>query len=408
MGNINGNEAVLISCEVGYSREFASASEQEREGEQFDMWKRGKMTTASENGDSDNKLGVTELRPLYPRYIEGEHRVYVDAIESAIENDREGKLHNIALSGVYGSGKSSILEKVVEDFEDQKRFRGVAKCGRRNSRSRTKSISLAPLASRINDGGQFDGNCAESTPENNDNSVDSRTNKIQREIVKQLLYGAKPEDVPLSRFHRIHEMSVPMLLLCALCISLFLVVFLGKFFGGQLRAFGNILLELPLLNAMLKNNPNAPIFGYLALMSFLFFPTYKACSYLINSNIKIRQVDAGGASIKLDKGVDSYFDQYLDEIVYLFEKSKVELVVFEDLDRFESPEIFDSLRELNQILNDDPKIARKRVIRFIYAISDAVFDDQCTASSAHQSGNNNDCDDDHNTQRHSRVRSSSI
>lgn len=368
-----------------------------REGERFGMWKRGKMTNASENGDSDNKLGVTELEPLYPRYIEGEHSVYVDAIESAIDNDHEGKLHNIALSGVYGSGKSSILEKVVEDFEDRKRFRGVAKCGRRNSRSRTKSISLAPLASRIDDGmhdgGQFDGNSAESTTENNDNSVDPRTNKIQREIVKQLLYGAKPEDVPLSRFRRIHEMSVPRLLLCALCISLFLVVFLGKFFGGQLRAFGNILLELPLLNAMLKNNPNAPIFGYLALMAFLFFPTYKACSYLINSNIKIRQVDAGGASIKLDKGVDSYFDQYLDEIVYLFEKSEVELVVFEDLDRFESPEIFDSLREMNQILNNDPEIARKRVIRFIYAISDAVFDDQCVASSAHQSGNNNDFDD---------------
>lgn len=363
------------------------------------MWKRGKMTNASENGDSDNKLGVTELEPLYPRYIEGEHRVYVDAIESAIDNDHEGKLHNIALSGVYGSGKSSILEKIVEDFEDRKRFRGVTKCGRRNSRSRTKSISLAPLASRIDDdihdGGQFGGSSAESTPENNDNSVDSRTNKIQREIVKQLLYGAKPEDVPLSRFHRIHEMSVPRLLLCACCISLFLVVFLGKFFGGQLRAFGNILLELPLLNAMLKNNPNAPIFGYLALMAFLFFPTYKACSYLINSNIKIRQVDAGGASIKLDKGVDSYFDQYLDEIVYLFEKSEVELVVFEDLDRFESPEIFDSLREMNQILNNDPEIARKRVIRFIYAISDAVFDDQCVGSSAHQSGNNNDCDDHH-------------
>ncbi len=363
------------------------------------MWKRGKMTNTSENGDSDKKLGVTELEPLYPRYIEGEHRVYVDAIESAIDNDHEGKLHNIALSGVYGSGKSSILEKVVEDFEDRKWFRDVAKCGRRNSRSRTKSISLAPLASRIDDGmhdgGQFDGNCAESTPENNDNSVDSRTNKIQREIVKQLLYGAKPEDVPLSRFHRIHEMSVPRLLLCALCISLFLVVFLGIFFGGQLRAFGNILLELPLLNAMLKNNPNAPIFGYLALAVFLFILSYMASSYLMNSNLKIWQVDAGGASIKLDKGVDSYFDQYLDEIVYLFEKSKVELVVFEDLDRFESPEIFDSLRELNQILNDDPKIARKRVIRFIYAISDAVFDDQCVASSAHQSGNHNDCDDHH-------------
>lgn len=89
----------------------------------------------------------------------------------------------------------------------------------------------------------------------------------------------------------------------------------------------------------------------------------------------------------MDQGVDSYFDQYLDEIVYLFEKSKIETVIFEDLDRFESPEIFDSLRELNQILNDDPVITGERsrrdgrTIRFIYAISDAVFDDQCIKAS---------------------------
>lgn len=94
-----------------------------------------------------------------------------------------------------------------------------------------------------------------------------------------------------------------------------------------------------------------------------------------------------GASLKLDQGVDSYFDQYLDEIVYLFEKSKIETVIFEDLDRFKSPEIFDSLRELNQILNDDPVITGERsrrdgrTIRFIYAISDAVFDDQCIKAS---------------------------
>lgn len=62
-------------------------------------------------------------------------------------------------------------------------------------------------------------------------------------------------------------------------------------------------------------------------------------------------------------------------------------MIFEDLDRFESPEIFDSLRELNQILNDDPVITGERsrrdgrTIRFIYAISDAVFDDQCIKAS---------------------------
>ena len=336
------------------------------------------MTDSQEVKNVSEQQDALELNPLYPEYQAEHHSEYVDALKSAIGSDKKGKLRNIAISGTYGSGKSSILEKVVEDFE------GVKPCS-------TKNISLAPLASCC-------GN-AERRSDNNENrhgskgptddfSTDTPTNRIQREIVKQLLYGVDPKDVPLSRFHRIHEKGKWEKIGFSLMTSVFLTMLLGAFFGDDLGKFGQSLLSsLPFIDKWAISPSGKFLLGYVVLLVLLFAASWMICSYLLKSNLKIGQVNVSGASLKLDQGVDSYFDQYLDEIVYLFEKSKIETVIFEDLDRFESPEIFDSLRELNQILNDDPVITGERsrrdgrTIRFIYAISDAVFDDQCIKAS---------------------------
>lgn len=345
------------------------------------------MTDSQEVKNVSEQQDALELNPLYPEYQAEHHSEYVDALKSAIGSDKKGKLRNIAISGTYGSGKSSILEKVVEDFE------GVKPCS-------TKNISLAPLASCCGNAERRSDN-NEDRPGSNNNedrpgskdhadgfSTDTPTNRIQREIVKQLLYGVDPKDVPLSRFHRIHEKGKWEKIGFSLLTSVFLTMLLGTFFGDDLGKFGQSLLSsLPFIDKWAISPSEKFLLGYVALLVLLFAASWMICSYLLKSNLKIGQVNVSGASLKLDQGVDSYFDQYLDEIVYLFEKSKIETVIFEDLDRFKSPEIFDSLRELNQILNDDPVITGERsrrdgrTIRFIYAISDAVFDDQCIKAS---------------------------
>lgn len=336
------------------------------------------MTDSQEVKNVSEQQDALELNPLYPEYQAEHHSEYVDALKSAIESDKKGKLRNIAISGTYGSGKSSILEKVVEDFE------GVKPCS-------TKNISLAPLASCCS-------NAKRRSDDNKDGHgseghtdgfpTDTQTNRIQREIVKQLLYGVDPKDVPLSRFHRIHEKSKWEKIGFSLLTSVFLTMLLGTFFGDNLGKFWQSLLSsLSFIDKWSISPSGKFLLGYVVLLVLLFAASWMICSYLLKSNLKIGQVNVSGASLKLDQGVDSYFDQYLDEIVYLFEKSKIETVIFEDLDRFESPEIFDSLRELNQILNDDPVITGERsrrdgrTIHFIYAISDAVFDDQCIKAS---------------------------
>ncbi|WP_143245809.1 hypothetical protein [Bifidobacterium adolescentis] len=336
------------------------------------------MTDSQEVKNVSEQQDALELNPLYPEYQAEHHSEYVDALKSAIGSDKKGKLRNIAISGTYGSGKSSILEKVVEDFE------GVKPCS-------TKNISLAPLASCCGNAERRSDNNKDRHGSKNptdDFSTDTPTNRIQREIVKQLLYGVDPKDVPLSRFHRIHEKGKWEKIGFSLLTSVFLTMLLGTFFGDDLGKFGQSLLSsLPFIDKWAISPSEKFLLGYVVLLVLLFAASWMICSYLLKSNLKIGQVNVSGASLKLDQGVDSYFDQYLDEIVYLFEKSKIETVIFEDLDRFESPEIFDSLRELNQILNDDPVITGERsrrdgrTIRFIYAISDAVFDNQCIKAS---------------------------
>ncbi len=92
-------------------------------------------STDNSKNTSDLTSKTAELKPLYPQYDESSHSPYVKRLEKALRGE-DTKIHNIALSGVYGSGKSSILEKVVEDLEEERPHT-------------TRTISLAPLAAQL-------------------------------------------------------------------------------------------------------------------------------------------------------------------------------------------------------------------------------------------------------------------
>ena len=61
----------------------------------------------------------------------------------------------------------------------------------------------------------------------------------------------------------------------------------------------------------------------------------------------------------------------MDEILYFFEETNYTLIVIEDLDRFDTPEVYTKLREINKIINSYDAIQRKIV--FIYALKDDIF-----------------------------------
>ena len=79
-----------------------------------------------------------------------------------------------------------------------------------------------------------------------------------------------------------------------------------------------------------------------------------------------------------DKGpVIDLFNYYGDELQYYFHRNNIRVVIFEDLDRFNTPLIFQKLHELNSNLNKSGNS-----ITFIYSLKDKVFSVKGTETSA--------------------------
>lgn len=269
------------------------------------------------------------LLPLTPEFNTEQHGVYLRHLESALKND---KLHNIALTGNYGIGKSSILDEA-----------------RDNNPSKILNLSISTLGDPLPD--------AAGTGDS-DIGNPSITNRIQKEIVKQLLYQALPSQLPHSSFRRLGKFRViPKFLATA---ALVLVV-------------GVILALTGLLPPVWPEAPDriprwVPYAGFFLLITGVLTYIQK----VLDPRWSLSEVSAGGASISLSSA-EPCFDKHLDEIVYFFEVMPFDIVIFEDIDRFGDPHIFEALRELNTLLNASAQL-KKRSIRFVYAIKDSIFE----------------------------------
>lgn len=269
------------------------------------------------------------LIPLTPEYLEAEHSGYVSALEAALQDD---EIRNIALSGNYGVGKSSILRELGKRLD-----------------GRVVELSLSTLApietSKLD----------ESVPL----QATTPTNRIQQEIVKQLLYREDPSKTPASRFRRIERFRWWREFGTAALIGLAVaVIFLLTGWTAQISATFTALNDHGVWTHL--------IVWVVATTAVLLV------RWLFYGKIRIKQLSAGAATVTLDDDAVSYFDQYLDEIVYFFDVSDRDVVIFEDIDRFNDSHIFETLRALNTLLNASPQI--EKPIRFIYAIKDSIFD----------------------------------
>lgn len=88
------------------------------------------------------------------------------------------------------------------------------------------------------------------------------------------------------------------------------------------------------------------------------------------SSSKLNKLNLKDAEISVIED-NSIFNKHLDEILYFFQVTKYDVVIIEDLDRFDTTDIFLKLRELNQLINESKIVNRH--ITFIYAIKDDMF-----------------------------------
>jgi hypothetical protein len=281
---------------------------------------------------------VPDLDPLSPKYEPGEHEDYVKILlrEAALKGPSAPR--NIALTGHYGSGKSSVLG----EFERRMR-RGVV------------NLSLSSLGADEGDASRVGAN----------GETPALTNLIQKEIVKQLLYLEPPARMRASRFRRIDRFRVsPAIIWCFLVAVVAAALAL---YGGADAHIASLLPRR--LLATHKSLPTVVVLLAALTLGVMCFLALKG----LHNRVWIEKLSAGAVAVQLNNTANSYFDEYLDEIVYFFQRTGTTTAIFEDLDRFRDPHIFETLRELNTLLNNSQQLPRKP-IRFIYAIRDSIFE----------------------------------
>ena len=315
------------------------------------------------DGKEDKTIIENDYISLAPIDNVENAEVYFQALIWAIE---QKKVNNIAITGPYGSGKSSIIETFL------KKEKGKAK-----KEIKSINISLANFSrkkekltmdKRKVDTAQGKVDTAEGTMDSVQEIISSaQEEKIEEEILKQLFYKVKYKKLPQSRYKRLHKISGVWLFTKIFIVIAVIGLLIYQLFKDSLQEFN----KKRALFVFEKSGIISTICTIVLIVALLIIITYWL--WLVLSKVKIKGLNiADKASIELDNTKSSSaFNKNMDEIVYFFEANKFNVVFFEDLDRFGDNSIFIKLRELNTILNNNDMIKRK--ISFVYVIRDDVF-----------------------------------
>lgn len=300
-------------------------------------WKFWKKICANNLMEDDKQVSLTPA--LLNRDNENDKKQYRSVLNLARKIEEKDIL-NIALTGPYGSGKSSILRTLKKDFPKYKYL----------------SISLATLKSPLDN-------------KKEEIDIDTMNNRIEYSILQQLIYKEKQETLYNSRLKRIYHKSVWVQYALSFAIILYAVALIIVFEPSFLKVEWICnRLSNPVLNKW------SDIFALLYIFIATIIFSQKTIKSLSNSKLNKLNLKNGEIELKENKEDTSVFNKHMDEIVYFFEVTDYNVVIIEDLDRFNNTDIFLKLREVNQLLNQSNSVRRK--VTFIYAVKDDMFFDE--------------------------------
>lgn len=274
---------------------------------------------------SVSPVGPAKFVDLAPTDEADQGGVYSAALKFATNSPY---VSNIALTGPYGSGKSSIIRSFLKSYPRQ-----------------ALHISLAAFL-----------------PEAGDERRKVTKQEIERSILQQLLYGADADKLPLSRFKRIQSPG-------------FWSIFRSLYILAGLLALWHVFHNRA---AIFEGSYFEP-FDFttwfdisVAAFALIFLWSAIHHFYVASFGVSLKSISLKDIEIRpYSEDLDSILNRHLDEIVYFFQSTRYDLVIVEDLDRFEDSDIFVTLREINSLVNGNVGVRRR--IRFLYALRDDMF-----------------------------------
>lgn len=283
---------------------------------------------------AENKYHFERLTPIDNMDLD----VYEEAIDYVFNNP---DVKNVAISGAYSAGKSSVL----------------ASYKKRHNDLRFLHISLAHFKS----------------PDQED-ETEVKESVLEGKILNQLIHQIPSDKIPQTHFRvkkRISPVSIIIKTLETIALLTAIIYFM---FFDSWKSYVSVLPDNWLKSILeLSAHPYALMVDGIIIITLSSFLIYGLIKIQKNKNV-FRKLNLQGNEIEIfEESDDSYFDKYLNEVLYLFENVDADVIVFEDMDRFNANKIFERLREVNTLANIQLQKENKKTLRFFYLLRDDIF-----------------------------------
>ena len=320
-----------------------------------------------------------DINALSPKDIIDDKQIfkYTDKLYDLIKN-KDTK--NIAISGGYGTGKSTIVKTFINQHKNKKKYMVISIGSLMSTKKNTiqidddKKIESEKVTIKYLNLRKLQKINIDDEKLEEQELVD----KIEKSIIKNIIYNIKYSNSRLSSVnisqknwkekYNVWSLMLIYITFYIICLVLpdnVIVLNYTKFINNIIRKLN---IEF-LYNQMMSNLADfALIIFIIYLLYEVFFHIFLALK-TTNINIKIKDVEIEGKT----KSQLSFLDQ-IQEIIYFFENSDVHTIFFEDIDRFENKicmKVIEDLKELNTILNSCSEIKNK--ITFVYSFKDGLF-----------------------------------
>lgn len=270
---------------------------------------------------------------------------YEDAFKYVF-NEQNKDVQNVAVTGIYGSGKSSVINTYEKKYK--KKF---------------IHVSLSHFEGVIDE---------------------EEEDILEKKIVNQLLQQVPGKLIPETRFRIKKEFCLWKDILQTIRVVLlgFLSIYFIKY--GDLKD-----VATSGKHQWLERITSAhALIGIIIVFTILLISLLVQLIKWQQQNHIINKVAVKGNEMELadDKDDKSYFNRHIDEILYVLEKittakdkDRFDGIIFEDLDRFEEKvdsKIFEKLREICVLGNkriEKNNGTGQPTLRFFYLLSDDTF-----------------------------------
>ncbi len=281
---------------------------------------------------------MINFRKLTPQK-DVKEEIYEEAFDYAL---KDADIKNVGITSQYGAGKSTIVQSYLERHKEKNVVYISLPCF---NEVRSKNIGL----------------------DDNVELEEGTLSNVEQKLLNQIITQIDSRKIPRTNFT--HKIVLPKwkLNLDLIAIGVFIIGTFILLLSTNERIWS-------CLQSIMKEDKITLllIISALFVAASVIFALFQVFKWQYNLGF-IKSITIKNNKIDMSEDIKKKtFDQYINELSYVLNTAQIDIVCFEDVDRFNNVLIFEKLREINFIINHDK--ANKKKIMFFYLIKDQLFE----------------------------------